>query len=1123
MICPSCQAEVPAGFKFCGSCGIPLIITCGKCGAEVPPGFKFCGACGTPLASPIPAPGPPVAAELPVATEIPKPSPPGVDRRTEERKIVTVLFADVRGFTALSEKMDPEEVRDMIQSLFGRLSDAIRQFGGTVDKYIGDCVMALFGAPIAHENDPERAIRAALGMRQEFLDFREKRGIDVGIRIGINTGMVLAGYLGDRAGDYTVMGDEVNLASRMEQAAPENGILVSHKTYHHVHGLFDVDQLDPIAVKGKKDLIRVYLVLREAAALDTHQKVRGRRIDTRMVGRSSELGAMLAVARESRESGERRFLLVTAPAGVGKSRLLYEFHQELMDSGGAPRTFKGRSLPYSTQIPNYLFSDLLKHRFGIIDEDNAFTVRGKLVQGVEAVMEGYEEKDAVEVAHLMGRLINIDFPDSPHLAALKDDPVQLNQRARQAFLDFFRAAASEPIVCYLEDMQWAEQSSVDLVREIYQDNRRRPVLMVAIARPELFEKFPEFESYFPGAVRVTLDHLPPEAVQEMIRELLRKVRAVPESVDRMVIEKTGGNPYYVEETIKMLIDTGVVDRSGDEWTIVESKFAEVVIPDTIQGLLQARLDNLSVNEKGVLQRASIVGRTFWQKAIDILLADMTIDACEPVLRELRKKEYVFDTQQSSFMGAEYIFKHALLRDVTYESILRKKRSLYHAQLADWIEQNGGDRKDEYLPLIAMHYELGGNNEEAKEHYFLAGLRAQTTFSNREALGYYQKAIELAARPGCSHYRRRGMMHEVLGNYQSALDDYKSTLNLARDETYEGIAYKHLTEIHIRTGNYDEAMVFAEKAMKIGQKISDGRMMAEMLNLIGRIHDFTGDTEKALQFYTMSTEAHRESKDALGEAVGLGNIGIIHMYRGEYDKAIRAYKAALEIDRGKSNKRRMTIMLSNIGEAYQFLGAIEEAVMYHKEALALARSIGFTLMQVEVQRNLGLERVLLGEREEGIRLLRESLEMVEDLQDMELMPQVLHSLAEGLLACGENAEAERHVARLVATAEEHNVKDFLAKGLLLRARCAGWTGCVPELQRALALAKEIRSTMLMVGAHHALALAASDVALRKNHLDSARSHIDTALKDIADEKMRHSFLRSRQVAPVLELWGTVEMS
>ncbi len=1004
----------------------------------------------------------------------------------------------------------------MMQEIFARLTEVIGRYGGVVDKYIGDCIMALFGAPKAHENDPERSVLAALGMQQALQKFRREKNLEIGMRVGVNTGMVLAGYVGNRSVDYTVMGDEVNIASRLEQAAPVDGILISSKTFSHVSDLFDCEALPAIAVKGKAEPVAAYRVLRDKRKRSSHDKVRSRSISTPMVGRDAELKLMLESAQSCRQAGQSRLIFVKASPGGGKSRLLYEFHRCEKALAAPPHFFVGRASPYTVNTSYYLFGEILRGQCGIADEDKAAVVRYKLLAGVGSVMSTAGDEEIEETTHLMASLLNIDFPGSPYLAPLREDPIQLRQRAHGAFLRFFRSSSSEPTLLYLEDLHWADHPSLDLIAEIYQDNRERPLLIVALARPEFFERFPSFLGSFAGVEKIELAPLGEEAVRALIRELLKPMGLIPENLYRLVIRKSEGNPYYVEELIKRFIEAGVIEKgdAGSPGRVFQEKLQQIKIPDTIQGLLQTRLDDLKEEEKGVLQRAAIVGGTFWQRAVDILLEDLEVSSTGPVLSDLSRKEFILPSKHSALFGDEFMFKHALLRDVTYETILKKKRTIYHALVAEWLEKNSGDRKEEHLPLIAIHYELGHKPEQAREYYFLAGEQARKTFANHEALSYFDKVIQLQEKPRFSHYRVRGATSDVLGDYESALKDYQAMLGVCRNRLDEGVAFKHLAETHIRLGHYELGRDFVEKALQVGQELKDWKMCADSLNLKGRIDHHTGESDRALECYAQSIAIHRQNGSILGESRALGNQGVVYVHRGEYDKAIAAYRAALDLDRAQNNKQRMTMMMSNLGECYQFLGAMEQAIGHHQEALALARGIGYKIMEIETLRNLGIEHVHQGRMEQGFSLLRESLRMVDEVQDMELLPQVLYSLGEGLFLGGQKAEALTLAQRLLDIAEKNSVKDYIAKGLLLKSYCLSLTQGQEDLRRGLQIAQELRATNLLWEFYYALSLASVDLVEALGHIRAAKENVDLGADSIADADLKKSFLTSPRVAAIL---------
>jgi len=1074
---------------------------CPLCRHPNPEENHFCGRCGAALG---------VSASVDRRKAVP---------RWDERKIVTVLFADIVGFTAYSEQIDPEEVRDTVRELFGRLTRAITGQGGTVDKYIGDCVMALFGAPASHEDDPERAVRAALAMHDELKVYRAERKLDIGLRIGINTGRVLAGQIGSRSTDYTVIGDEVNLAARLEQAAPVDGTLIGRKTFRHVQELFECRPLSPLQVKGKKDLIQVYQVLSSKSPRTAGSAIG--RLGVRMIGRERESAWLRETADRVWVERRPRLILVVGPAGIGKSRLLDDFERGLGERASRPLILRGQSFAHTANVPYQAFSHAVKVWCGVRDEDKAAEVRRKIVSGANSILSELEAGQIEASAHLMASLFHVDFPESPHLAPLRRDCLQLHQAARQAAVRFLREACRGSAALCLEDMHWIDQPSLDLLAEAFQECRGRGLLVLGLARPEMLECLSDLERRFGLVELVKLEQLSLEAAGELVSEHLQGGQA-SQAFLSLVFEKSSGNPYYVEEMVRMLLDQGAVARDdGGLWEIVEARRQAIEIPDTIQGLLQARLDRLSAEEKGVLQRGSIVGERFWKETVDALLDEIPVGSTNPILGELTRKDFIQNLSRSSFMGDEFAFIHALLRDVTYETILKKKRPKYHAILAQWLDANAGERRDEFLPLIAYHYERGGVPERAETCYLQAGRLAQKTAANHEALAYYQKSMSLADPPGFEHHRSRGSCLEDLGEYSAALKDYEALLAAASSDVQRGAALRHLAEIRIRLGEYKAALGFVEQMAEIAGRLRDSRMQAESLNLRGRIHDFAGETDAALRFYTESMEAHRRLKDPVGEAIGLGNIGVVRLYRGEYDQAISAYQDALAIDRAQNDKRRMTLILSNLGEAYLFLGAVREAERYAGEALALSREIGFKLIQVDSARNLGLARMLAGRSEEGLSLLRESLRIAQVMGDMEMLPQILHSYGEVLLAAGKTAEAREVLDRLLGVVEQKGIKDFLAKGLRLQSELVEGDEKRSCLERGLRIAEELQSHPLLWDFNHALAKMESSPAGRKKYIGKAKKHVDFVASGLADAALRGTFLESAKIAPILALHRQLE--
>jgi class 3 adenylate cyclase len=597
----------------------------------------------------------------------------------QQRKQVTVLFADISGFTAMSETMDAEQVTDLINDLWQCLDVAIVAHGGVIDKHMGDAVMALWGVDEAREDDPERAIRAALDMQAQLGAFREAHDVQLAMRIGLNTGLVLLGAVGT-AGEFSAIGDTVNLASRLEHAAPVGGVLVSHETYRHVRGVFDVLPQEPITVKGKARPVQTYVVQRakpRAFRVPT-RGVEG--IETRTVGRDAELLTLQNTFRDAMEDAETRVVTVVGEAGVGKSRLLYEFENWIELLPEQVYYFKGRATPEMRTIPYGIIRDLFALRFEILESDSTATVLDKFRAWMADILRP-------DQADLVGHLVGFDFSASQAVQNLLGSP-SFKELAIAYLINYIRAVAGEPTVMFLEDVHWADDSSLDLLDHLVTRIPGARLLVVCLARPLLFERRPNWGEGREAHTRLELRPLSRRAARALVDEILQKVVHVPDDLRTLVVEGAEGNPFYVEELIKMLIEDGVILCGEERWRVEFDRLAQVRVPPTLTAVLQARLDSLPWGEKALLQRASVVGRLFWDATVSVLRAasDHVLDVPSS-LGAVWARELVFRHERSAFAGvAEYVFKHAVLRDVTYETVLLKRRRVYHRQVAEWLEE-----------------------------------------------------------------------------------------------------------------------------------------------------------------------------------------------------------------------------------------------------------------------------------------------------------------------------------------------------------------------------------------------------------------------------------------------------
>jgi ABC-type oligopeptide transport system substrate-binding subunit/class 3 adenylate cyclase len=768
MDCPQCGTGNPDGANFCLGCGARLARACPRCGTDLPLQARFCIACGAPVNG-VPAKLPPAQAEEPPGAEIiaarlqrlvPKEYAERLlatrGRAGSERRMVTILFSDVKGSTAMADHLDPEEVLEVMNGAFDVLIEPVTRHEGTLARLMGDAVLAFFGAPLAHEDDPERAVRAALEIvagahRYAQRLERERHLPGFNVRVGIHTGLVVAGEVGtDLRVEYTAMGDAANLAARMEQAAPPGSILITHDTYRHVRGLFDVQSQPLLAVEGKTEPVQTYLVQR-AKPRAFRKPMRGvEGVETRMVGRESELKHLQEAFRTVMEDGELQVVTVCGEAGVGKSRLLHELDiwSELLPERFL--YFKGRALQETQNLPYGLIRDLVSFRLQILDSDPPEVVRAKLEDGL-AQAQGPGEQSRSSAGHI-GRLVGLGVAERLPAACAPDGAQQLRDQSLASLAGYFGGLAEQsPALILLEDLHWADDSSLDALNYIAQALKAKRVMIVCAARPSLFERRPHWGEGQPFHSRLVLEPLSRWDSRRLVAEILQKVDEVPQALRDLVVAGAEGNPFFIEELIRMLIEDGVVVTGEERWFVEAGRLAEIPVPPTLTAVLQARLDRLPAEERAVLQEASVVGRVFWDQAVARIHASSGGDASQKVedhLAALRAREMIFQRETSAFAGTqEYIFQHALLREITYESVLRRLRRAYHGVVADWLLEQAGARAGELTGLIADHLEMAGRTEQAVENLLHAGDQARSLYAHPEAVRAYMRALGLLKEMG----------------------------------------------------------------------------------------------------------------------------------------------------------------------------------------------------------------------------------------------------------------------------------------------------------------------------------------------------------------------------------------
>ena len=901
------------------------------------------------------------------------------------RKLVTVLFADVSGFTAFSENKDAEDVANLVNRLWLRADRIIQEHGGRIDKHIGDAVMALWGTETAREDDAERAVRAALKMEETFKE--NARQLPIRLKAGINSGQVLLSAIGTQ-GEFTAMGDAVNTASRLVNSAQAGDVLITHDTYQLVRGIFDVQKQSPMYVKGKAEPLQTYVVqrVRPRAFRIGRRGVEG--VTTRMVGREAEFQVIQSALEESLQDRRVTIVTVKGDAGLGKSRLMYEFEAWLDSHPTDFYLFKGRADEETASLPYSLIRDVFSNRFHILDSDSQLEARGKLIQGIaELAGPGIDEQAA-----FIGELLGFNFSNSMYVRGIRKDARQIRERSFGNVARVFeRLTQNDPAVLLLDDIHWSDSGSLELVEYLARLETDLPLFILCTARPSLDEIHPNWGIEFPRSQRLSIKTLDLNASRALVNEILQHVSDLPVEFVETVAKNAEGNPFYLEELIKVLIEDGVIVKGDDAWQILPQRLTQVRVPATLTGVLQARLDRLPARENEVLERAAVIGRTFWDAAVAAMRASGIEqmpsggEEVDSALTALREKELVFPHQPSTFASTqEFIFKHAILREVTYERVLKAKRKLYHRMAADWLIQQSGERIDEYLALIAQHYELADDPVRAVEFLERAADQSMRLSAYREALSASERALGILAASDDTNPAMRvrllltiGSANLWLTDYATATARFEESIAIARtihDRGLESKALARLGRIRLEQANFDQSKKHLQESLAIAQQLDDIDGIAYCLAHLGYISHYEGDYARAQKYGQESYEFARRTNDAIAQAFALNILAMIGVNNQQFQQAHEYYLQTIEICKNAGDRYGLARAYGNLSELLRIQKRYAEAKPYALESIKLAREFGNRYVLPVMLINLVYSQVGLGEIREAYASLREALQL-----------------------------------------------------------------------------------------------------------------------------------------------------
>jgi class 3 adenylate cyclase/tetratricopeptide (TPR) repeat protein len=862
MECSRCRTANREERRFCAECGAPLIEACATCGFGNEAGERFCGGCGAPLGDGGSAPF-------------------QAGRPEGERRQVSVLFADVVGFTCLSQRLDPESVHEIMDGCFGLLTREVERYGGRVNAFTGDGVMALFGAPLAEEDHAIRGLHAALQIQRALGDYSEdlRRRFEVSfqMRIGVNSGLVVAAGIGDHHPiEYTALGDTINLASRLEQAAPPGGVLAGELTYRAAGEAFIWREVGALRLKGISDSVVAYEVIGPST---THGRfeVLAQRGLTSFVGRRNELGQLVG-AWERAAEGRGQVVSIVGEAGLGKSRLLHEFKGELARRGVA--FHEGSCFTYGETISYLPFLEILRALLGLDSSTSDVAATRVIDQRLSKLSL------AAELATYLVNMLGLEGADE---IVRNQSAGALRQRTLEALRNLIVAQAmAEPMALIVEDVHWIDKASEEVLSVVVEAMVDVPLLVVLVYRPEYLHAWGN-KAYHaeisltrlggassaamvrailskPYAASVALERLSPEDSQAMVRQLLGAAEIPPE-LEVLVETYTDGNPLFIEEFTRDLLETGDLVREGDAYVLTRAP-ESLELPTTVQGVLLARIDRLNPDLRSLLQIASVLGRVFSHDLLGTVA--QAIGALDQALLQLEDLDFVYPTSLAP--DRQYSFKHVLAQEAVYQTLLRARREAYHERAAQAIEALYAERLEEFYELLAYHYGRSGNDDKAVEYLDLANQKATRANSMEEAKRHFDEAMKLLDRmPDTASNRHRRL--SLLAN------QFLVFFMLYRLPEYDELMTKHLELI---------------------EQLDDMGLRGVLYKCIGHYQWLFGETERSLRTLSMAQELVEAAGNVYGAGMVYSLLGWVRLTTANFDevavweaKALQAFEQEFE--------------------------------------------------------------------------------------------------------------------------------------------------------------------------------------------------------------------------------------
>ena len=943
MKCPNCQSPNEEGQKYCRTCGARLRTKCPGCGNIILPSDRFCGECGL---------------ELGITN---KPETQGGEI-TSERKLITSLFVDISGYTTFSERLDPEEVRDLVSNIFGEIAQIVIKYEGHIEKFAGDQVMAFFGVPRAHEDDPVRAVKTASEIHQVVrrisLKVRETIGQPLCVHIGINTGLAVTGHLDhEKAAGPHIAGDAVNVASRLCTLTKPGETLVGQATYAQAEGFFDFEPLTPVEIKGKTVPVKAYRLLSPRELPSKRLRISGRRAT--LIGRQQEM-AVMAQALARVQGGETySAVAICGEAGTGKSRLIEEFKATL--DLKKITWMEGHSYASTLNISYSPLINLIKRDLAIEEQDTPGLVTAKLEGRLEGLSDLKED-----VAPFLGGLLSLHYP-----AVAKMSPEFWRSRLHRAITVVLQALAKQgPVVICFEDLHWADPLFLNFLRGAVFTQVHGVILLYSCRPPlDLFSR-DEISMMGESYQEIRLQDLSTAEIQEMLASILQTA-VVPEDLRHFIQEKVGTNPFYVEEMINSLIESGVLQPDNGNWRLTGAVDASE-IPTSIHAVISGRIDRLEGTVKYLLQEAAVIGRTLPYEILRRLTRQP-----DDLNRHLEQLEDLGLLRKSSQSEHEYEFKHTLIQEAVYSGLLKKDRMDMHQQIGLVMEQVFSDRLPEFYETLAFHFRHSALHQKAVDYLRQSGRKSLKKYAVQESHEYYQRAFQILEQTMGDSEEEKRLLIDFLnewapvfyyradfGGLKRLFLKHQALAESLSDKGLLGSFYVWLSVSLFNTGRVKESYGVSLKALEMCQYGSNTAIGMGYANIIWCCAELKL-LEQGIQ-YGEEVLALRDDLEPMYFFLSLGGLGMIYIFKGDSQKNFELGRILVEFGESNSDLRSTVVGYICTSYGHYSAGDFAEAAAWSNKAVELSNDPIFSVWPKLVLANFFIQSEKFQEADEILR-------------------------------------------------------------------------------------------------------------------------------------------------------------